>query len=77
MLDYHLHLWPHSERETPLSVDQVAAYCERAQAAGVAEVALTEHLFRFPEAEAAVGRFWERDEPSPLLRESMADYWEF
>ena len=34
MLDYHLHLWPHSEHETPLRLDQLAAYCERAQAAG-------------------------------------------
>ena len=32
MLDYHLHLWPHSEHETPLRLDQLAAYCERAQA---------------------------------------------
>ncbi|MGH8987185.1 MAG: hypothetical protein ACRDXC_01115, partial [Acidimicrobiales bacterium] len=29
----------------------VAAYCERAQAAGVVELALTEHLFRFVQAD--------------------------
>ena len=24
MLDYHLHLWPHSEHETPLRLEQLA-----------------------------------------------------
>ena len=31
VLDYHLHLWPHTQREAEATVDQVAAYCERAQ----------------------------------------------
>ena len=77
MLDYHLHLWPHSDQATPLSLDQIAAYCERASAAGVVEVALTEHLFRFRQADTLLGGFWEDDEPSPALRRSMADYWSF
>jgi histidinol-phosphatase (PHP family) len=77
VLDYHLHLWPHTERETPLSVEQVADYCERAGAAGVVEVALTEHLFRFVQADRLLGGFWETDEPSDALRRSMADYWSF
>ena len=47
MLDYHLHLWPHSEQAGPLRLEQLAAYCEKAQAAGVTELAVTEHLFRF------------------------------
>jgi len=34
VLDYHLHLWPHSEHETPLRLEQLAEYCARAQAAG-------------------------------------------
>ncbi len=77
MLDYHLHLWPHSERETPLSLDQITAYCERAQAAGVEELALTEHLFRFRQADALLGGFWNDDAIPAALAESMADYWEF
>jgi histidinol-phosphatase (PHP family) len=77
MLDYHLHLWPHAERETPLVLDQIAAYCERAQAAGVVEIALTEHLFRFTQADELLRGFWDDDEPSPALRASMADYWDF
>jgi histidinol-phosphatase (PHP family) len=77
VLDYHLHLWPHTQSDTPLNLDQVAAYCERAEAAGVVELALTEHLFRFVQADGVLGRWWEDDEPSAVLRASMADYWEF
>ena len=77
MLDYHLHLWPHSERQTPLSLEQLARYCEQAQAAGVTELAVTEHLFRFRQADALVGGFWRADDVPLALQESMADYWEF
>ena len=77
MLDYHLHLWPHSEHETPLRLDQLAAYCERAQAAGVTELAVTEHLFRFRQADALLGGFWDDESVPPALAESMAEYWKF
>ena len=77
MLDYHLHLWPHSEQAGPLRLEQLAAYCEKAQAAGVTELAVTEHLFRFRQAEALVGGFWADDAVSPALQSSMADYWDF
>ena len=77
MLDYHLHLWPHSEHETPLRVEQLADYCERAQAAGVQELAVTEHLFRFRQAEALLGGFWNDERVPPALAESMAEYWRF
>jgi histidinol-phosphatase (PHP family) len=77
VLDYHLHLWPHSERETPLSLEQIAAYCGKAQAAGVEELALTEHLFRFRQADALVGGFWNNDSVPAALASSMARYWEF
>ncbi len=50
MLDYHLHLWPHSQSDAEASVEQVAAYCEHAVEAGVTEIAVTEHLFRFTQA---------------------------
>jgi histidinol-phosphatase (PHP family) len=77
VLDYHLHLWPHSEHETPLRLDQLAEYCARAQAAGVTELAVTEHLFRFRQAEALLGGFWDDKRVPPALAESMADYWKF
>lgn len=77
MLDYHLHLWPHSQSDAPLTLDQIEAYCERAARAGVVEVALTEHLFRFHESRPLMAGLFEETEPSPALRASMADYWDF
>jgi histidinol-phosphatase (PHP family) len=77
VLDYHLHLWPHSERGTPLRLEQLAAYCDKAQAAGVEELAVTEHLFRFRQAEALLGGFWTDDRVPAALQASMADYWAF
>ncbi len=74
VLDYHLHLWPHGESDCPPTVEQVAAYCERAVAAGVSEVAVTEHLFRFVQADAVLGGFWD-DAPHPRQRAVMAAYW--
>ena len=59
------------------SLDQLTAYCEKAQAAGVEELALTEHLFRFRQADALLGGFWNDDAIPAALAESMADYWEF
>jgi len=75
LLDYHLHLWPHGERDRPPTVDEVAGYCARAEAAGVREVALTEHLFRFTQADRLLRGFWD-DEPDAALRASMATYWD-
>lgn len=74
MLDYHVHLWPHGEPAAPITVDQLAALCDRAATAGVAEVAVTEHLFRFTQADAVLAGFWE-DDGSPALRGAMAAYW--
>ena len=75
MLDYHLHLWPHGTPASQPTLDELAAYCEAAAGAGVAEIALTEHLFRFRQADAALGGFW-GDDPNPALRASLAAYWE-
>jgi histidinol-phosphatase (PHP family) len=74
VLDYHLHLWPHGERARQATVEQLAAYCERAAAAGVTEIALTEHLFRFDQADAVLGGWW-RDERDERRRDEMARYW--
>jgi histidinol-phosphatase (PHP family) len=77
VLDYHLHLWPHSQSDTPLRMEQLAAYCERAEAAGVTELALTEHLFRFRQADALLRGFWDDEHVPPALADSMAQYWDF
>jgi len=75
VLDYHLHLWPHGQRDTAPTLDQVAAYCDRARAAGVTEIAVTEHLFRFRQADHLLRGFWD-DEPNAALRVSMQNYWD-
>jgi histidinol-phosphatase (PHP family) len=75
MLDYHLHLWPHSQSDARTTVDQVAAYCELAEARGVTEIAVTEHLFRFTQANDRLGGFW-NDLPDDALRPGMAAYWD-
>lgn len=75
MLDYHLHLWPHSESDVETTVEQVAAYCEHANEHGVGEIAVTEHLFRFTQAKDVLGGFW-NDLEGDHLRPGMAAYWD-
>jgi histidinol-phosphatase (PHP family) len=74
MLDYHLHLWPHGTPASQPTLDELAAYCDTAARAGVDEIALTEHLFRFRQADAVLAGFWD-DDPNPQLRTSLAAYW--
>ncbi len=74
MLDYHLHLWPHSESSVWYRLDQIAAYCEEAGRHGVTELALTEHANRFVDVLEVMGPFWlERPEEatSPVMGEYM------
>ena len=75
MLDYHLHLWPHSQSDAETTVEQVAAYCELAASRGITEIAVTEHLFRFTQAKDKLGGFWD-DLPGDALRPGMAAYWD-
>ena len=76
MIDYHLHLWPHSESSVWYKLDQIAAYCDEAASNGVTELALTEHAYRFVDVISAVGPFWQRGghEPTSAL---MAEYFDF
>ncbi len=75
MLDYHLHLWPHSQGDAQTTVEQVAAYCELAAFRGITEIAVTEHLFRFTQAKDRLGGFWD-GLPGDALRPGMAAYWD-
>jgi histidinol-phosphatase (PHP family) len=74
VLDYHLHLWEHGSRPLEATLEQVAAYCERAQAEGVTQLALTEHLHRFRQAEEVLKGWW-NDDPNPELASTMAQVW--
>ncbi|HVW34610.1 MAG TPA: PHP domain-containing protein [Acidimicrobiia bacterium] len=73
MLDYHLHLLRHGE-DGPYRPAMVRAYAEAAAAAGVAEICITEHLFRFRQADALLAGWWDAD-PDHRLRDQTAAYW--
>lgn len=74
MLDYHLHLWAHGHGPMEATLAQVERYCLQAQAAGVTEIALTEHLFRFRQADAVLGGWW-KDLDEPGLELAMERWW--
>jgi histidinol-phosphatase (PHP family) len=76
VIDYHLHLWPHSETSVWYKLDQIAAYCEEAAQNGVHELALTEHSHRFRDVVSVVGPFWQKygHEPTSPM---MAQYFEW
>jgi histidinol-phosphatase (PHP family) len=75
LLDYHLHLWPHHTAAVDQTVENLAAFCSEAAAAGVVEIALTEHLFRFRQADALLQGWW-NDDPDAAMRATMARYWD-
>ncbi len=75
MLDYHLHLWPHGHPATTVTVEHLASYCEEAASLDITEIAVTEHLFRFAQADAVLAGFWD-DDVNAGLRSAMAAYWE-
>ncbi|MGO8876753.1 MAG: histidinol-phosphatase [Acidimicrobiales bacterium] len=77
MLDYHVHLWPHPEvaDETDLVVERLAEYCDAALAAGVTEIALTEHVNRFRKGRELVEGWWS-SEPNEDLRAYISHYFD-
>lgn len=77
LLDYHVHLWPHAERASSAQygLEALAAYCARAAEAGVEEIALTEHLFRFRAGRSAIGDV-AAGEQDPVLRATMESYFD-
>jgi len=75
VIDYHLHFWPHGLPSRAPTLDELAAYCDAARTMGVTEIALTEHLFRFVQADATLAGFWEDDTANPHLQDQAAEYW--
>jgi len=47
MLDLHTHVWPHQPGTPTPTYDQLAHLCDVAAAAGITEIAVTEHSHRF------------------------------
>ncbi len=76
MIDYHLHLWPHSDSSVWFEIDQIAQYCEKARGEGVSELALTEHSHRFVDVRDVVGDFWTRHSHEPTCN-AMIEYFDF
>lgn len=78
VLDYHLHLWEHGPRPLEVTLERVAEYCEQAAKHGVTEIALTEHLHRFRQADAVLGGWWDDEgiDASPALRAEMQRFWQ-
>jgi histidinol-phosphatase (PHP family) len=73
VLDYHLHLLRHGE-DGPYGADGIRAYAAAAAERGVEEICLTEHLFRFRQADSLLAGWWDAD-PDGRLREQTATYW--
>lgn len=60
MIDLHTHVWRHEPGTPTPTLDQLAAYCEAAAAAGITEVAVTEHSHRFTRIADEVFPHWDR-----------------
>jgi histidinol-phosphatase (PHP family) len=73
VLDYHLHLLRHGE-DGPYRAEMVRAYAAAAAGRGVEEICVTEHLFRFRQADRLLAGWWNAD-PDGRLREQTAAYW--
>ena len=73
MLDYHLHLLRHGE-DGPYRAEDVRAYAGAAAARGVEEICITEHLFRFRQADRLLHGWWDGD-PDARLRHQTQGYW--
>lgn len=76
VLDYHLHLWEHGPRPLESTLEQVAAYCAHAAEHGVSEIAITEHLHRFRQADALLRGWWDDEDDTPEIRATMQRFWD-
>lgn len=66
MLDLHTHVWRHEPGTPTPTFDQLASYCEAAAAAGIIEIAITEHSHRFTRIAEVVFPHWERPRSGPV-----------
>ena len=54
LVDYHMHL-----ERGPFAPDWLDRFLETARERGVAEIGISEHIYRFREAQEAYGAWWE------------------
>ncbi|MGC8464671.1 MAG: PHP domain-containing protein [Acidimicrobiales bacterium] len=57
-----------------MTVEELAEFCDKAQSAGIVEIALTEHLFRFEQVKPILGSYFRRFPERPM-RTLMEQYW--
>jgi histidinol-phosphatase (PHP family) len=67
MLDMHTHVWEHGPGTPAPTYDQLANICDVANAAGITEIAITEHCHRFTRIVDEVFPHWEHDGNETLL----------
>ena len=58
-----------------MAIEQLGAYCDRAGSQGVSEIAVTEHFYRFEQAQSILAGYFRRYPESPM-RDLMEHYWE-
>ena len=73
MIDCHTHLQPHGQAP-PMTVERIEEYVRVAQSRGVERICITEHLFRFEEANRMLHGWWD-DDPDPTLAGMVKQYW--
>jgi histidinol-phosphatase (PHP family) len=74
MIDCHVHLQPHGQKP-PIDRARIEGYVDVARQRGIERIAITEHLFRFEEAYAALHGWWD-DDPDPQLAALARQYWD-
>jgi histidinol-phosphatase (PHP family) len=62
--DHHVHLWAHAPGTPRPTTDRLARLVHQSS---VDHIVIAEHFYRFQQARAVVGRFWEMD-PDETLR---------
>lgn len=73
LVDYHMHL-----EQGPFAPDWLARFLATAAARGVAEIGISEHIYRFREAQDAYGAWWgpvERETPETPGTPAFAARW--
>lgn len=73
MIDCHVHLQPHGEQPW-MTIERIQKYVDAADQAGVEQIAVTEHLFRFGEAYRMLYGWWGADSDASLAATARA-YW--
>jgi histidinol-phosphatase (PHP family) len=73
LVDYHVHYHAHGD-SGPYTVDRLDSIVAAARSGGVAEVGISEHIFRFVEFRDVVGAWWTNFDDRPELEAHCERY---